>query len=218
MPQRVGARSLREATRPLWRLPEPGVSADVRPGDPRSPPGSSRDRLLSPARRRDVLVCRCRLRRGRMGCRCFGLRRHVRRAGSSDCRRTVAVRQRGPCLALLLRARPRLRSPANGLVPDHRDDVPPARAEHGVVRPALPEPGHDAPGWIRQPDRPSAPAPSPNSGKHGLSGREPRAPPGPVGLPPRGQADEPGRRGDDCLGGREEGAGRGSPDNRGRGR
>ena len=46
----------------------------------------------------------------------------------------------------------------DGLLPHHRDDVAAARAQHGLVRPALPEPGHDAARRIREPDRAAAPA------------------------------------------------------------
>ena len=44
------------------------------------------------------------------------------------------------------------------LLPDHRDDGSPPPALDGVVRPAVPQPGHHAQGRVRQPDRAAAPA------------------------------------------------------------
>ena len=65
---------------------------------------------------------------------------------------------------------------------------PPPSAQHGVLRPALPEPGHDAARRFREPDRAAAPARAAEQREHRLRRRAIRAVPGPVGLPRGGTA------------------------------
>ena len=72
--------------------------------------------------------------------------------------RALPLGKRRPCMVLLRLARARERREADGLLPHHRDDEPPSRTQHGILRPPLPEPGHHASGWIRKPDRAAATA------------------------------------------------------------
>ena len=73
-------------------------------------------------------------------------------------RRAIALGQRCPRLVLLLRAGAGEHRAQDGLLPHHRNDVAAARAEHGFVRSAVPEPGHDAARRLRKPDRAAASA------------------------------------------------------------
>ena len=66
-------------------------------------------------------------------------------------------------------------SAQDGLPPHHRDHGRPTRAWHGLLRPAVPQPGYDAARRLRQPDRPAAPARTAAGGQLGLSRRRPRS-------------------------------------------
>ena len=89
--------------------------------------------------------------------------------------RAIALGQRRARLVLLLRARRGRDRAQDGLLPHHRDDVAPSRAQHGLLRPAVPEPGHDAARRLRQPDRTAAPARAAAAGELGLPRRRARA-------------------------------------------
>ena len=176
----MGARRLREAAHQVRRVPEPGVH----PGEPTEVildhlAGPARDRRLSPPSRRDLLVPRGRLRRGVLGGRRRGVRRDLPRRSALP----VAVersRSGNGAHVWFFFAEPvaaATRAP-NGLLPHHRDDVPTAPAGDGVVRPALPEPGHDAARRLRQSDRPAAAARARAARQHASSsttGLEPYA-------------------------------------------
>jgi len=86
-------------------------------------------------------------------------------------------------LVLLHRAGARERCAADGLLPHHRDDGTSARAEHGVVRSVLSEPGHHAPRRLREPHRVAAPARAQTAGEQRLHRRATRAVRRPVEVP-----------------------------------
>src|ERR671918_9173 len=79
-----------------------------------------------------------RLRQGVMDRRRGRLCRGLSRAWSARRRRTITLRQRRPCLVLLLGTRGRVSGTPDGLLSHHRDDESPPSAEHGVVRSPFP--------------------------------------------------------------------------------
>ncbi len=83
----------------------------------------------------------------------------------------IALGKRRSCLVLLLLAGASGHRPQDGLLPDHRDHVAAAPVEHGVVRPAVPEPGHDAARGLREPDRATAPVRAEKAGELGVPRR-----------------------------------------------
>ena len=80
----------------------------------------------------------------------------------------VALWKWCPRLVLLSGARSCRDRPEDGLPSDHRDDVPTSRTVHGFLRSAVPEPGHDAEGWLREPDRAAPSARAPTTGELGV--------------------------------------------------
>jgi hypothetical protein len=71
-------------------------------------------------------------------------------------------------LVFLLNAGGGCDGPQDGLLSHHRDDDPAPPAEHGVIRPALSQPGHPSARWIRQSHRPPTPARPAANGQYGL--------------------------------------------------
>ena len=86
-------------------------------------------------------------------------------------RRAVAIGTGCPRLVLLRGTRPRRRRAEDGLLPAHRDHVPPPSARHGVLRPAVPESGHAPARRLRQSDRSTSPARAATGRKHRLRRR-----------------------------------------------
>ena len=107
-----------------------------------------------------------------------------------------------PRVAVLRRGHAGRTGAAAGLAPAHRSDGGPAGHRPGLVRPPLSQPGHDAAGRIRKPDRLAAAEARTRSGQQRLSRRRPRAVGRPVGVscecapdqPSAGRSHRPGSR------------------------
>ena len=79
--------------------------------------------------------------------------------------------------------------PVHGLLADDASDVAASWSRHDLLRPAVPEPGHDAPRGIRQPDCAPAAARVPRQGQHRVRRRGLRPLSGPMDLPRPRAAD-----------------------------
>jgi len=104
-----------------------------------------------------------RLRRRILGRRRRRVRRDLPHRRVSRRCRTLTIGKRRACLVLFRRARGGRDCAPDGLLPHHRNDEAPPPARDDILRPALPEPGHVAPGRVRQPDRPAPFAINPKS-------------------------------------------------------
>ena len=185
MRQRMDARRVREAAGALRRVSESGVRPGERPRDTGPPPGTSCRRRLSPACRRDVLVPRGGLRQGAMEEGRRRVPRRLRWCRTARRGRALALGQRGACVVLLRCAGVCSGGSANGLLSDYSGDVEASWSGHDLLRPAVPEPGHHASRWLREPDCVAAPARTEGEGQHRVRRRGLRPLSGPMGLPGR---------------------------------
>jgi hypothetical protein len=166
--ERVEAPALPEAEGEVRRVLASGVRLGRAAGHPGSPAGAPRHRGVPADEQRALPLPRHRLRQGLLGRRRRGVCRDLPRRRPPHRLGALPLRERRPRLVLLRRGDLRRRRAPGGLLPAHGDHVTATRTEHGVVRPALPEPGHDAARRVRQPDRPTAPARGARARQHHL--------------------------------------------------
>src|SRR2546422_11058592 len=129
-----------------------------------------------------MLVPGRRLRRRILGRRRRRVRRDLPHRRVSRRCRTLTIGKRRACLVLFRRARGGRDCAPDGLLPHHRNDEAPPPARDDILRPALPEPGHVAPGRGRPTDRPAPSARGPRKWAHPLSRLPPRFPPPTLGV------------------------------------
>ena len=199
--QRVAGRRLREAAHQVRRLQPPAAGAAVGFGDLRPPGRQANGRRLSAAGRRHLPLPGSRFRRGRVAAGRAGVRAVLRRAGRAGGAGNFALGPGRACLGVLRRACVGARCPA----PGHRHHQPHLRAhpatEAGVLRPLVSQPGHDAQGRVRQPDRAAAAEAPARKRLQRVCGCRAAAARRPVGLsrvhpahgPARHRADHPAR-------------------------
>src|SRR5271156_5282397 len=102
-----------------------------------------------------------------MAGRCSGLCIHLPSSWAIGRDRALAFGQRCTRVVLFQDADPGPHRPPNGLLPDHADDGGAPRAQHGLLRSTVSEPGHHATRGLWQFDSPAVAAWAETTGKFG---------------------------------------------------